>query len=455
MTKNLMLLDKESQIRELGANQNYMILHELIRNPLTCQQLANVFSLPKQKVHYKLGKLMEEGLIEIDPDYTTNQKEVYYRAKAKNYVLAYSIGQNVADNILNNREIITNILETQYKINLQDIAAKLLDSSLCLKPREKLMIVTGKYNLPLVDKILIEAGRRSIQCTIIYQDIAQLKAKYDEYSLTAFNDDYELFNHQLASQNVYLNLNGEARFLQLTDPQKMKLRQKHFAKSLQIIKKHEIRVAIMPGLLKNTLSENTIDTELQFWQALDIDYPELRQRTETLCKGFEEQQLLEVCSGENCFSFEIDRILADTGSFCDSKYQIHTINLPGGEILLLPKPKSLYGKISGSAAYAYGEKITEPRLVLKDNEIISFSAATNEHLLAKAIAEGGPDARKVALICLGTNENVSLENIDESFRQKSLGLMTIYWGENRSLGGDVAGTTEWFVQIENPLFNNK
>ncbi|HNX37810.1 MAG TPA: hypothetical protein PL124_02720 [Candidatus Cloacimonadota bacterium] len=455
MTKNLMLLEKQSQIKELGSDQNHLILNELIRSPLTCQQLANVFSLPKQKIHYKLGKLLEENLIEIAPDYNDNQKEVYYRAKAKNYVLAYTIGQNVADNILNSREIISNILEQQYKVSLQDIAAKLIDESLCLKARDKLMIVTGKYNLPLVDKILIEAGRRSIHCTIIYQDLDQLRAKYEEYSLTAFNDDYEMFNHQLSSQTVYLNLNGEARFLKLTDPQKVKLRQKHFAKSLQLIKKHGIRVAVMPGLLRDTLTDNTIDSELQFWQALDIDYVQLREKTETLCKGFEEKDELEVCCGESCFSFQISRILADTGSFSDSKYQIHTINLPGGEILLLPKPMSLYGKIMGSVAYIEGEKVLEPELVLKDNEIISFKAATNEHLLAKAIAQGGPDSRKVALICLGTNENVKLENIDESFRQKSLGLMTIYWGENISLGGSVSGASEWFIQIENPLFKNK
>lgn len=455
MTKNLMLLDKQSQIKELGSDHNYMILNELIRTPLTCQQLAKLFSLPRQKVHYKLGKLLEENLIEIDPDYNGNQKEVYYRAKARNYVLAYKIGQNISDNILNNREIITNILEQQYRISLNQIAARLIDESLFLRPQDRLLIVTGKYNLPLVDKLLVEAGRRSIRCSVIYQDAELLRAKYEEYSLSAFNYDYEQFNELLASQTVYLNLNGEARFLQLTDPQKQLLRQKHFARSMQIIKSKGVRVAIMPGLLLDTLTENAINTELQFWKALDIDYARLRETTDSMCRRFDEQEELEVCGGDSCFSFAIERILADTGSFSDSKYQIHTINLPGGEILLMPKPGTLQGKICGQVAFAGGEKVIKPELTIMNNEIVSFSAEKNAHILEQMIAQGGPDARKVALICLGTNENVSLENIDESYRQKSLGLMTLYWGENVSLGGSVRGGSEWFVQIEEPVFKRK
>jgi leucyl aminopeptidase (aminopeptidase T)/predicted transcriptional regulator len=455
MPKNLMLLQKQSQLRELGSDHNHAILNELIRSPLTCQQLSNVFSMPKQKVHYKLGKLLEEGLIEVAQDFNNNQKEVYYRAKAMNYVLAYSFGLNISDNIPNGREILTNILEQQYKISLQDIAARILDESLCLKGRDRLMIVTGKYNLPLVEKMLIEAGRRSIFCTVVYQDTELLRAKYEEYSLAAFNEDYVNFTKQLAFQTVYLNLNGESRYLQLTDPKKVELRHKHFAKSMQIIQKLGIRVAVMPGLMHDTLSENTINSELQFWQALDIDYRQLRDKTESLCRTFEEQQQVEVCNAGNCFSFEISRIMADTGSFNDSKYQIHTINLPGGEILLLPKPSSLNGVISGSAAFIGGEKVMKPVLVIADNQVVSVRAESNGNLIHKAISQGGVDGKKVALICLGTNENVKLESIDESYRQKSLGLMTIYWGENVSLGGTVNGASEWFVQIENPTFNNK
>ncbi len=454
MIRNLLIISNHSQIRELGSSLKYNMLKELINGAVTCQQLANIFSLSKQKVHYNLTKLLEEGLIEIVDDHLPNNKEVYYRAVAKNFVLDFSIGFNVSENILNNREIIHTILEQEYRVSLQDIASKLLDHSLRIQPKEKILIVTGKYNLPLVEKILLEAARRSIRVTLLYQDVDLLRAKYNEYSLAAFNADYEYFNSLLQSHDVYLNLNGEARYEQITDPAKIKLRQKHFEKSRKIINQNKVRVAVMPGLLRDTLSESSIVTELQFWQALDIDYEKQCQQTVELCSTFENQRHLYINKDHTSFRFEIDKILSECGSFSGSKYQSPVINLPGGEILLVPKAKSMNGIIHAEIAYIFGEKILKPVIEIKNNEIVTFSAQTNSHLIARAIKEGGIDGNKVALICLGTNENIKLESIDLSYKHKSSGLMTVYWGENKSLGGNVTGSTEWFVQIEKPTIDH-
>jgi hypothetical protein len=29
-------------------------------------------------------------------------------------------------------------------------------------------------------------------------------------------------------------------------------------------------------------------------------------------------------------------------------------------------------------------------------------------------------------------------------------MVTVYWGDNRSVGGNVKGSCEWFLQLENP-----
>jgi hypothetical protein len=88
-----------------------------------------------------------------------------------------------------------------------------------------------------------------------------------------------------------------------------------------------------------------------------------------------------------------------------------------------------------------------------NNEITVFSAASNQQQLAKAIETGGKDGREVALICLGTNDNIRGGNIDNALKHKSSGFMSVYWGSNRDLGGNIAGNNEWFIQIENPRLN--
>ncbi len=454
MIKNIQLISKHSQIKELGNALKYDMLTELIRTAATCQQLANLFKISKQKIHYNLSKLVEEDLIEIVDEETDNGKEVYYRAKAKNYVLDFALGEHLGDSLINSRGVINSILEGEYRLRLADIAVRMLKDALKLKPRQRLLVVTGKYNLPLVEKILLEAGRMNIRCTMLYQDQEMLRAKYDEYSLSAFNADYEHLNKLLKNHDVYLNLNGESRFVELKDKEKQKLRVHHFTKSRKIIMENNIHVAVMPGLMNDTLSEKSIESELQFWQALDIDYGMLCERTVKMCKNFADKEYLVLESDKTCLNFKIQRVLAECGSFSGSEYQSPVINFPGGEILMVPQANSMSGIISGDVAYIFGEQVLKPRLEIVNNEILRFSAETNEELIAKAISVGGVDGAKVALVCMGTNDSISLENIDLSYKHKTSGLVTVYWGENRSLGGDVAGNSEWFVQIENPTFKH-
>ncbi len=83
-----------------------------------------------------------------------------------------------SEKILDNRNIINSILEQEYRINLNNIADKLLDEALKLtKGMHLLLITTGKFNLPLVEKLLLEAGKRGIYTTLIYQDLEQLQAR--------------------------------------------------------------------------------------------------------------------------------------------------------------------------------------------------------------------------------------------------------------------------------------
>ncbi len=450
MIKNIQIISQHSQVMELANDLKFGMLRALISSAATCQQLATVLGVSKQKVHYNLNKLLDEGFIQIVDDMADNGKEVYYRATAKNYVLDFALGEHLSEGTINGRGVITSILESEYKLPLSLIAARILKESLKLKARQKLLIVTGKYNFPLVEKILTEAARLNIRTTLIYQDEEMIRSKFEEFSLPAFNADYEHFNRLLRSHDAYLNLNGESRHIPLKDPDKLKLRQSHFSKSAQIISEKKIRVAMMPGLLNDTLSEKAIESELQFWKALDINYDKLCKDTIQMCEELSGCKYLDVKGNNSSLRFMLKDVFAETGSFSNSKYQGHVINYPGGEVLMVPQPMSMNGEIRGDVAYAFGEKIEKPVLQIRNNEIKTYSAATNELLLSKAILGGGLDGRKIALVCIGTNPNISLGNIDNSFKQKSRGLLSVYWGDNRPFGGDVAGTNEWFIQIEKP-----
>ncbi len=455
MIRNLQLIQRHSQLKELGSQLKLALLKELIHAPATCQQLAKLFDQSKQKIHYNLNQMVKENLLEVvDPPFGGG-REVYYRATARTYVLDLSIGLENNGNVLNNRAIINGIMERDHSIDLTKIAAKLIDQAFKLVPGERLLIVSGKFNFPLVEKLKLEAGRRGVFCTLVYQDLEALKSKYEQFSLAAFKADYEEFNRHLRSADVYLNLNGEARFVQLKDPKKLTLRNRMLEKSKQIINKRGVRVAMMPGLLQDTLSEGAIQSELQFWRALDIDYPRQCSQTLTKCRELHDKATMCLSGRESSLSFSIERILAECGSFGSDEFQSPVINLPGGEILMIPKADSVHGFLASERIHIFGEEVHKPVLEIVNNEIVDFRAHKGAEHLARALECGGPDGRKVALICLGTNENIHLGDIDSALQHKSSGNLSVFWGDNRSLGGNVSGAHEWFVQIEDPLLSFK
>ncbi len=453
MIENVFVVNKLSQMKAINSELKIKIINELILNPATGQQLSKIFGLSKQKMHYNLKALLNANLIKIIN--IGNNKDVYYRAKAKNYVLDFSLNNNNGEKSENNRTLINQILES-HNIDLDKIAANLLENSLKMKAKEKLLIVSGEYNMPLVKKILVEASKRQIETTLMLRDKEMLEAKHKLFSLATYSWDFEKFNRALKNTDVYLYLNGESRFIPLEDPEKKKIQQEAFAKSRDIVKKNNIRIAMMEGLMRDELTEKNILSELNFWKSLDIDYNILTRETEDASKQYLDSKTIRIQNDEGSdFVFEVQKVLCDYGSFADLPRQCPIIFIPGGEVLLIPNEKSFNGMITAKTGYIYGKTIKNPIMQIINSEIVKYQSKTNEELITKAISEGGPDARNISMLSLGTNYNMDETNIDPLYRSKSKGVISIKWGENISIGGTVKGGVEWQIQLENPKIEIK
>ena len=451
MIENVFIVNKLSQMKAINSELKIRIINELILNPATGQQLSNIFGLSKQKMHYNLKTLLHANLIKIID--IGNNTEVYYRAKAKNYILNFSLSNN-KEKSKNNRSIMNQILDSN-NIDLTRIAANLLENSLKMKSKERLLIVTGEYNMPLVEKILVEASKRQIETTLMYRNKEMLEAKHNLFSLATYSWDFEKFNRAMKKTDVYLYLNGESRFIPLDNPEKKRIQQKAFAKSRDIVSKNNIRIAMMEGLMRDELTEDNILSEINFWKSLDIDYSKLAEETRKESLKYQEKKTMRIQNNQGCdFVFDIQKVLCDYGSFTDLPEQSPLILIPGGEILLIPKERSFNGTITAKTGCSYGKTIKNLKLKIVNNEIIEYQAEENEDLISKSISEGGPDGRKISLISIGTNYNMDEANIDPLYKSKSKDIISIKWGENVSIGGSVKGGVEWHIQLDNPQKNN-
>ncbi len=453
MIENVFVLNKLSQMKAINSELKLKIINELILNPATGQQLSKIFGLSKQKIHYNLKTLLNANLVEIIN--IGNNKEVYYRAKAKNYTLDFSLNNHNGEKNENNRSLINQILES-HNIDLASIAANLLENSLKMQAKEKLLIVSGEYNMPLVKKILVEASKRQIETTLMYRDKELLEAKHNLFSLATYSWDFEKFNRALKNTDVYLYLNGESKFIPLNDPEKKKIQQKAFTKSRDIIKKNNIRIAMMEGLMHDELTEENILSEINFWKSLDVDYSKLAKETMEASLQYLGTKTVRIHNSKGTdFSCKIQKVQCDYGSFTDLPRQSPLIFIPGGEVLFIPEEKSFNGIIAAETGYIYGKTIKNPNLKIMNNEIVDHKANSNNELIEQAILEGGSDGRKISMLSLGTNYNMDEANIDPLYKSKSKNVFTIRWGENVSIGGSVKGAVEWQIQLENPKIEIK
>ncbi|MCD4819737.1 MAG: aminopeptidase [Candidatus Cloacimonetes bacterium] len=452
MIENIFVVNKLTQVKAINSELKLRIINELISNPATGQQLSKIFGLSKQKLHYNLKTLLNANLINITN--IGNNKEVYYRAKAMNYILDFSLNNN-GEKSENNRTLINRILES-HNINLANIAANLLVNALKMKAKERLLIVSGEYNLPLVKEIILEASKRQIETTLLLRDKKLLEAKHNQFSLSTYSWDYEKFNRALKMADAYLYLNGESRFIPLDNSEKKKIQQKAFAKSREIIQKNNIRIAMMEGLINDKLSEENILSEINFWKSLDIDYNKLAMKTRNESKKYLGTKTISIQNDEGCdFVFDIHKVICDYGSFTEFPNRCPFLLIPGGEVLLIPQEKSFNGTITAKTGYLYGKIIQNPVLKIIDNEIVNYRAETNAELISKAISEGGSDGHKISMISIGTNFNIDAVNIDPLYKSKSKGIISIRWGENVSIGGSIKGAVEWKIQLENPKIKIK
>jgi len=298
-----------------------------------------------------------------------------------------------------------------------------------MKSHEKLLIVSGEYNMPLVKKIIAEAASMQIGVTLLYRDVQMLRAKHREYSLAAFKWDYDRFNQILAEHNAYMYLNGEARYLTLDDPDKIRIQKKAFGKSRNILKSKNIKIIMMEGLINYGLSEENLLSEINFWRSLDIDFSKLAHDTDEKMMKYKDAHELLIENDEGThLSFKIHAILCDYGSFTDLSHQSSTINIPGGEILFIPKSQTINGTVKSSTGYISGEILKNPILYVKKGEVVDYSSDEKKELINHTIEKSGAFGRKVSFVSLGTNFNMKKMNIDPTYITKAQGIITVGWG---------------------------
>jgi leucyl aminopeptidase (aminopeptidase T) len=453
MARIFKILNRHSQVQALGSNIKYRILDELTKQEATCQQLANTLNMTKQNIHYNLKQLQKKELIEVAEEYSDSDKEVFYRSSAKNFVLDFSLGKHIPPKMIFSREMVDSVLKSEYNIELVSIADKLINESLKIKGGERLFIISGQYNMPLAEKIVNKASSYSIKTTMHYQGLDMCDVINNQLSLSSVKCYYDNLYNAMAESDVVLILNGESSVVKYsTNAMKRDIQYQHRLKIYDLVKSRKelgFRLALMLGFSLENLSEENFQAELRFWKSIDIDYDKLFKDTLDVVNRLTLEKKYQISTANTKISFVVERLFSDYGSYNDSAYNSPIINLPGGEVLIVPQEGSLNGVVNSPIGYVMGTWVENIRICLQNGEIVEYLSESNQDCIAKAIDYGGADGRKVALICVGTNTFLDLETVNQTYRHKTRGVISLYWGNNTLFNGNVKGCVDWFVELYN------
>ena len=125
----------------------------------------------------------------------------------------------------------------------------------------------------------------------------------------------------------------------------------------------------MQGLINDSILEKNIISEVNFWKSLDIDYQKLAEETMEMGKKFSVSDNISFKTDLGSdFYFKVEKIACECGSFTDSPFQSPIINIPGGEILLIPQKDSI--KYSADPVICFGE---DARLEVNGGEIYHWN----------------------------------------------------------------------------------
>jgi diguanylate cyclase (GGDEF)-like protein/PAS domain S-box-containing protein len=181
-----------------------------------------------------------------------------------------------------------------------------------------------------------------------------------------------------------------------------------------------VRIASMPG---------ADGTRLEY--LLDIDYPKLKTRAESLEKKLSATREVRITAPNGTdLTFEITdrKIYLDIGAF-HNKGDFG--NLPAGEVCLSPVEGTARGRLVVDGSMGGLGKLPEPLdLEIADGQLVSSNSQPFERLLDKH----GDGARSIGEFGIGLNPNaIIVGNTLED--EKAVGTIHIAFGNNLAFGG--------------------
>lgn len=322
------------------------------------------------------------------------------------------------------------------------LACVLVDHSVKVKAKEKVLIVTDDLGLPLAKAVYSEVLKRGAYPLI---EIATSGLGYTFYSLAnpwqlAFVPDEVIkTKYNWADAFVRIVADDNLRELASIDASKLTTRAKLMRPYSEIMLKKRWILTYYPTAAMAQEAGMSLEEMRQFYfESCLVNYKAMKKRLKKLERVMDQGKMIHVVGQQTDLWVSIAGRLAQE---CSADF-----NIPDGECFLAPVTTGVNGEVYFEfPTLAYGHEVAGIRLEFKDGQVINASAERGNDALQKML-DTDEGARYLGEFAIGANFSITRGMLNTLFDEKIGGTVHMALGmayKDRRGGGENESGIHW------------
>jgi len=463
--KDFSVLDSPGQISSLAHADRLAILRTLGAEPRTGADLARALGLPANRVHYHLKQLLEQKLIEeVGRGRKLWKEERLFRSAARHYIVDPALGGSASEAESTLRASIEHAFldwhrEELLQIDLGRVARRMVETCLCARPGEQILVMHGPLGFDLAEHLHTELQAIGCLSHTRAWSPGTMRAMLERFSEEELSGLAFIPPALDAALDGVIFLSGNAPAGPPPAPELLaklpalmhcvstwqkslyarRLRYLEFALPLRC----EFNVQ-GSGPIKGATPEEAIGV---FWRCIEVDQGSLAERAEALAALVAADGLLRLtcplgtdlrlrvdCSR----AFVLDGVLSPADLAAGRSFE----GLPAGTLNYFPVPGTAEGVFRADYTFQGGAHVESVFLTLRAGRIVELRAERNEELLRRRLAAASGDADLLSGVRFGLNPAGRGPTGKPILDACLAGALTLHFGNNELQGGDVRSTLD-------------
>ena len=325
------------------------------------------------------------------------------------------------------------------------LAKVMLDHSVAIKPKEKVLITSSDLGMPLAKAVYIETLKRGAYPML---DIGTSGMDYEFYNLA---DDWQLLHvpaevvkAKVAWADAYVRIvaDDNLRSLSQIDPRKMTERSKLIRPLMDpMIDSDRWILTYYPTDAMAQEAGMSLSSLCDFYfESVLVDYKKMAKDLKALEKVMDEGSVIHVVGRMTDLHVNIKGRLAQA---CYGER-----NIPDGECFLAPVTDGVNGEVYFELpTLAYGHEVSGIHLEFKDGKVINAKAERGEEALLKML-ETDPGAKYLGEFAIGANFKITRGMLNTLFDEKIGGTIHMALGrayKEKRGGGENESAIHWDI----------